>query len=120
MKGAQGGWLKVGFVAPTLLFLIAFNVFPLLYNVYLGFTDAELVGGETRWIGTDNYGRIFADPLYGQALRRTALFVVCAVGLELMLGLTLALALQRSFRGKGVVLTTLLVPMMLSPAVMGL
>jgi multiple sugar transport system permease protein len=120
MKGAQGGWLKVGCVAPTLVFLIAFNVFPLLYNVYLGFTDAELVGGAPSWIGTSNYARVFADPLYGQALRRTALFVVCAVGAELTLGLALALALQRGFRGKSVVLTTLLVPMMLSPAVMGL
>jgi multiple sugar transport system permease protein len=120
MKGAQGGWLKVGCVAPTLVFLIAFNVFPLLYNVYLGFTDAELVGGTPSWIGTSNYARVFADPLYGQALRRTALFVVCAVGAELTLGLALALALQRGFRGKSVVLTTLLVPMMLSPAVMGL
>ena len=63
---------------------------------------------------------MFADPLYGEALRRTALFVVCAVGCELVLGLGLALALQRGFRGKSVVLTALLVPMMLSPAVMGL
>jgi multiple sugar transport system permease protein len=47
-------------------------------------------------------------------------FVFCAVGMELVLGFALALALQKPFRGKQVVLTTLLVPMMLSPAVMGL
>ena len=63
---------------------------------------------------------MFSDPLFAGALRRTALFVLCAVTIELLLGFSLALALERPFRGKQLVLTTLLVPMMLSPAVMGL
>jgi multiple sugar transport system permease protein len=119
MKGSER-WLKWGFVAPTLVLLIAFNVFPLLYNVVFGFSDAELVGGESRGVGGANYARIFGDPAFAQALRRTAFFVLCAVGIELVFGFSVALALARSFRGKGVVLTALLVPMMLSPAVMGL
>jgi multiple sugar transport system permease protein len=48
------------------------------------------------------------------------LFVFCAVGLELVFGFAFALALKREFRGKALVLTLALVPMMLSPAVMGL
>lgn len=118
MRGNQG--LKWAFVAPTLLLLIAFNVFPLVYNVVLSFTNAELVGSDWRWVGTANYARLFGDPQYAEAIRRTALFVACAVGIELVLGYALALALARSFRGRGAVLTALLVPMMLSPAVMGL
>jgi multiple sugar transport system permease protein len=113
-------YLKLGFVGPTLCFLVAFNVFPLLYNVVLGFTNAELVGGSPRWVGGANYARIFADPLFAAAMRRTAVFVAGAVAAELVLGFALALALVRPFRGKSAVLTTLLVPMMLSPAVMGL
>jgi multiple sugar transport system permease protein len=112
--------LALGFVGPTLVFLIAFNVYPLLYNVVLGFTNAELVGGGPRWVGGANYTRIFADPLFAQAMRRTALFVACAVSAELLLGFVLALGLVRPFRGKSAVLTALLVPMMLPPAVMGL
>lgn len=119
MRAERAG-LKWGLVAPTLALLVAFNVFPLLYNVVLSFTNAELVGGEWRWVGGANYTRVFDDPLFAGALRRTALFVVCTVGVELVLGFSLALALKRDFRGKQVVLTTLLVPMMLSPAVMGL
>jgi multiple sugar transport system permease protein len=53
-------------------------------------------------------------------VRLTAVFVLAAVSVELLLGFAVALALQGDFRGKGAVLTALLVPMMLSPAVMGL
>ena len=112
--------LALGFVGPTLVFLIAFNVFPLLYNVVLGFTDARLLGGERDWRGGANYARMFSDAEFAASVRRTALFVFAAVGAELALGFSVALALQRDFRGKGVLLTALLVPMMLSPAVMGL
>ena len=118
--GVKRNRLGYAFVAPTLLFLIAFNVFPLVYNVVLGFTNAELVGSGWDWRGTGNYGRIFADAEFAGAVRRTALFVLSAVGIELALGFAVALALQRRFRGRDTLLTALLVPMMLSPAVIGL
>jgi multiple sugar transport system permease protein len=120
-KAEQGtGGLAWALVGPTLLLLIAFNVFPLLYNVVSSFTSAELIGGASRWVGGAHYRRVFDDDLFGGALRRTALFVVCAVAAEMLLGFLLALGLQRDFKGKQAVLTALLVPMMLSPAVMGL
>lgn len=115
--GSTIAWSLVG---PTLILLIAFNVFPLLYNVVLSFTNRELVGDDSRWVGTANYTRVFTDPLFAGALRRTALFVLCAVGAELLLGFALALALVREFKLKRAVLAVVLVPMMLSPAVMGL
>jgi multiple sugar transport system permease protein len=119
-EAAQSGKLKYAFVAPTLVFLVAFNVFPLLYNVVLGFTDAELVGSGWQWRGTANYARVFGDPEFARAVRRTALFVGAAVALELGSGFAVALALRERFRGRDTLLTALLVPMMLSPAVIGL
>ena len=116
----KDGILKYGFVGPALIFLIAFNIFPLFYNIYLSFTDAELSGGVTQLIGGRNYGVIFDDTRYSTALRTTGLFVVLAVAVELLLGFALALALQKPFWGKPIITTILLVPMMLSPAVMGL
>ena len=116
----KDGVLKYGFVGPALIFLIAFNIFPLLYNIYLSFTDAELSGGLARVVGGRNYGVIFDDTRYGVALRTTGLFVVLAVAVELVLGFGLAVTLRGPFWGKPVVTTVLLVPMMLSPAVMGL
>jgi len=119
-RGQSSGWLRFGFVGPTLLFLLAFNVFPLVYNVVLGFTDAELVGSGWEWRGTANYGRLFSDPEFAGAVRRTALFVLGAVTIELGLGFAVALALREKFRGRDTLLAALLVPMMLSPAVIGL
>lgn len=122
MRSAHSGegklrWFLVG---PTLVLLLAFNVFPLLWNVALSFTSAELVGGGARFVGGLHYDRVFTDPQFAGALRRTALFVLLAVTIELGIGFSLALALRRDFKAKTAVLTTLLVPMMLSPAVMGL
>src|SRR5204863_2360451 len=94
--------------------------FPLFYNVILSFTDATLVGPSRHFVGGRNFARIFTDPVYAQAIRITGKFVFCAVSIELILGFVLALALKRTFAGKTVVLTILLIPMMLSPAVMGL
>jgi multiple sugar transport system permease protein len=119
-SGRRAGRLGIAFVAPALVFLVAFNVFPLVYNVVLGFTNAELVGGGREWRGAANYARVFADPEFARAVRRTALFVGAAVSIELALGFGVALALRRRFRGRNTLLTALLVPMMLSPAVIGL
>ncbi len=114
------GLLKYGFIGPAILLLIAMNIFPLAYSILLSFTDAKLTGGDYSFVGVANYGTVFSEASYGQALRTTALFVFAAVTAELVLGFVMALALKAEFRGKAVVLAILLVPMMLSPAVMGL
>lgn len=118
--GGRGGWLKYGFVGPALLLLIAMNIFPLVYSIFLSFTDADLVGGDWQGVGTRNYAALFRAPQYGAALRTTALFAVLAVGCELVLGFALALCLRDRFRLKPALLTLLLIPMMLPPAVMGI
>ena len=121
---SEGLLLRWGFVGPTLVLLIAFNVFPLVYNLVHAFTNADLVGSASESVGGRNFATIFSAKAYaakwGEALRVTGSFVVAAVSIELVLGFILALALKRDFRGKTAVLTVLLVPMMLSPAVMGL
>lgn len=119
----RGAWRRYGFVAPALALLIALNIFPLIYNIRLSFTDARLTGGRSSYVGGQNYARIFdvaRYPEHAQALRTTARFVVTSVALELLLGFALALALKGRFPGKTVVLMFILIPMMLSPAVMGL
>jgi len=117
VSGRRSGYT---FVAPALLLLLALNVFPLVYGVVLSFGDASIAGGSWDWVGGANYSETFDDPRYATALRTTGLFVVIAVGLELLLGFLLALALVQRGRGNATMTTLLLVPMMLSPAVMGL
>jgi multiple sugar transport system permease protein len=114
---SRSGW---GFVAPALILLAALNLFPLIFNVYLSFTDADLSGGALHAVGARNYTVIFREARYAHALSTTALFVVASVSIELVLGFALALALRESLPGKSVILTILLVPMMLCPVVLSL
>src|SRR6185295_2015645 len=80
------GW---GFVAPALSVLLAMNVFPLVYNIYLSFTNADLSSSAVQNIGTRNYALVFAEGRYADALTTTALFVVLSVSIELVLGFVL-------------------------------
>lgn len=111
------GW---GFVAPALIVLLALNLFPLLFNVYLSFTDADLSGGLVKNVGAHNYTVLFRDVRDANALTLTALFVVVSVSVELVLGFVLALALRDHLPGKPIILTILLIPMMLCPVVLSL
>lgn len=119
-RGLYGALAPYGFVAPALLLLLAMNVFPLFYSIFLSFTNADLVGGAYKTVGTLNYRVVFRAARYAEALRTTALFVFLAVGIELLLGFALALCLKARFRFKPALLTLLLVPMMLPQAVMGI
>ena len=112
--------LAWGFVAPALVLLLAMNLFPLLFNVYLSFTNADLSGGAVQAVGARNYTLLFSQAKYANALTTTALFVLLSVSIELVLGFVLALALRDRVPGKPVVLTVLLVPMMLCPVVLSL
>lgn len=111
------GW---GFVAPGLILLLAMNLFPLIFNIYLSFTNADLSGGAVQAVGVRNYTVLFGEARYAHALTTTALFVLASVSAELVLGFTLALALRDRVPGKPVVLTILLIPMMLCPVVLSL
>lgn len=113
-------WLKYGFIGPALVLLLAINVFPLIYSIFLSFTNADLIGGMVEGVGGRNYKIVFLASKYSRALRTSVLFVLLAVSIELILGFALALGLHRNFRGKPFVLMLLLVPMMLPQAVMGL
>jgi multiple sugar transport system permease protein len=111
------GW---GFVSPALLLLLGMNLFPLIFNVYLSFTDADLSGGAMKMIGGRNYTVLFGEARYAEALTLTAFFVLVSVSIELVLGFALALAMRDRIPGKPVILTVLLIPMMLCPVVLSL
>jgi multiple sugar transport system permease protein len=112
--------LAWGFVAPALILLLVMNLFPLIFNVYLSFTNADLSGGAAQSIGVRNYTVLFGQARYANALTTTALFVLGSVSIELVLGFVLALALRDRMPGKTIVLTILLIPMMLCPVVLSL
>jgi len=120
-RGLRDYQLKMMFIMPTLILLVVMNIFPLLWSLILSFSKYSAIGSQSPdFIGTRNYSRIFSDPNIWRYFTTTAYFVVLAVAAQFTIGFGLALLLNREFKGKGVVTTLMLIPMMLSPVVVGL
>ncbi len=109
------------FLLPTFLLLVAINVFPLVWSLYLSFCSYNGTSSHPAvWVGGANYTTLLADPAVNERFWLTARFTLFAVGAQMLIGFGLALLLNRTFRIKGMVTTLLLLPMMLSPVVVGL
>jgi multiple sugar transport system permease protein len=111
-------WL---FISPTILLLLAINVFPLAWTVRLSFTNyrANRPNANVVGVGIENYLSILTDPDVWAAMQATAHFLFWTILLQTLLGFGLAWLVDRRFRGHGFWTTAILVPMMLSPAVVG-
>ncbi|MDQ6435309.1 sugar ABC transporter permease [Mesorhizobium sp. LHD-90] len=111
-------WL---FIAPTILLLLAINIFPLIWAIQLSFTNyrANRPNEVVKNIGLQNYERILTDTDTWIAMQTTAHFVFWTILLQTLIGFTLAYLIDRKFRGHAFWTTIILVPMMLSPAVVG-
>ena len=109
------------FITPTMLLLLAINIFPLIWTIQLSFTNfrANRTNAAVKNVGIDNYTSILSDPDIWAAMQSTAHFVFWTIVLQTLIGFTLAWLLDRKFRGHGFWTTIILIPMMLSPAVVG-
>ncbi len=93
------------FLSPWLLGLMGITAIPMLLSLYLSFTNYDTLSSfsDVRWIGLDNYQRMFTDdPHYLHAVRVTVTFAVITVPLKLSAALGVALLLNRTWRGIGV------------------
>jgi multiple sugar transport system permease protein len=109
------------FIWPTLILLIAINLFPLFYSLYLSFTDYSAIANQQPiWVAFENFSRVLNDEQMWEHFSVTGRYVLFSVGLQLVLGFMLAMLVREKFLGSGVVTTLILVPMMLSPVVVGL
>jgi len=111
-------WL---FITPTIILLLAINIFPLLWTIRLSFTNyrANRTNAVVSSVGIDNYVSVLTDPDVWAAMQATAHFLFWTILLQTMLGFMLAYLIDRRFRGHGFWTTVILIPMMLSPAVVG-
>ena len=109
------------FVAPTIFLLLAINIFPLLWTIRLSFTNyaANKPNAEVKWVGLRNYSRILTDPDTWATMQNTAHFLIWTITLQVLIGFTLAWLINRKFRGNDLLTTLIVLPMMLSPAVVG-
>jgi multiple sugar transport system permease protein len=101
--------------------LLAINIFPLIWTIRLSFTNfrANRPNATVLGVGIDNYVSVLTDPDIWQAMQATAHFLFWTILLQTTIGFGLAWLIDRKFRGHGFWTTVILIPMMLSPAVVG-
>ena len=105
-------------IAPAVLILILFQIVPILIGANASFRDWALQDPKKTWVGLAQYRAVLSDPAFMQiVLPNTFVFMLLSVGLSLLFGLSLALLLDRGFKGQKLVQTVLLVPLMVAPVV---
>ncbi len=111
---------KVLFLTPLALILIPFLLWPALFGLLASFTNyAPFQTSPLHFLGVENYQRILQDADFRAAIRNVILFTVVTVAVELTLGLAVAYALRKPFRGRSLVRLILLLPWLVSPIANG-
>src|ERR1700730_17116273 len=115
--GAREGWILM---APAVVILLLLTIFPAIYLLYSSFFSLGLLPPTKEFVGLGNYIQIIQDPTIRFDLLKTLLFVVLAVGLEMLIGMLLAIPLAPRSRANQLAATFLLLPFAVTPAVSAL
>lgn len=108
-------------MTPGLILLAALSILPFLALIAMSFSRVRLLGGvRLEAAGFDNWVRSFTDADMWMSWLRTIIYFVLTVGLEMALGLGIALCLYRVLRGRNILLSLLLLPMFVAPSIVGL
>ncbi len=113
--------LRILFPLPAVTFVVVMMLFPVLYTFFLSFTNWNLTSGQPLTIVLlRSYQRILREPRFIAALGRTFSFTLLAVSVETVMGMIIALILNREFRTKGLVKLILLLPLVATPVAIGI
>lgn len=105
-------------IAPAVTILFLFQIFPIIMGTNASFRDWSLHDPQRTWVGFDKYASVLTDDTFlSLVIPNTILFMVLSVTLSLILGMALALMLNRRFFGQSVAQTILLLPIMVAPVV---
>ena len=108
------------FLLPALVFLTIFLLFPLLYTVYLSFTSGSFTLRGVRWVGLNNYLRLFLAADFWQVLGNTLYFSVFTVFFGTMIPLAIAVGIESLLFGRGLLRTLYFLPAIISLVAAGL
>jgi len=110
------------FLAPAVGILLIVVIFPLIYSLRLSFTNFTfgMPESEIAFIGLSNFIKLFQDSYFLNGLKLTVIFMLGTTFIAFLLGFGIALLLQRSFFGKRVVRTLVVVPMTITPVAVGI
>jgi multiple sugar transport system permease protein len=109
-------WLLV---APAVILILALTIFPLAYSLWVAFVNYDFQIPGHAFVGLQNFADVVKDPIARYSLLTTALLTVANVGIEFLLGLGLALAMTKLFLGRGVIMLILIIPLFISPVIVG-
>jgi multiple sugar transport system permease protein len=109
-------WLLV---APAVCLILALSIFPLLFSLWVSFVNYDFQIPGHAFVGLRNFEQVVSDPVARWSLVVTAILSFSSVLLEFVLGLALALALTTTFRGRGLIMSLIIVPLFISPVVVG-
>ncbi len=113
-------YLPVFLLLPGIVVLLAVVGFPMLYSLYLSFTNYTLTTARNfHFVGLENYIALVKDPVFWQAFGRTVLFMTLATNLEFLIGLGIAQLMSKVIRGQSVLRTVMMMPMMFAPILVG-
>jgi multiple sugar transport system permease protein len=105
------------FASPALFLIVLFVIFPLVYSFYLTFHNYDLaIGPPADYVGLDNYREMLEDKRFWRSWVNTFLIIFPAITGQLLLGLGIALLLNRPIRFRPVFASLLIIPSMVSPA----
>lgn len=110
------------FMAPAAIIMAIALLYPLAYMVWGSFRawDPSQTIGEAEFVGLKNYVTLLGDPNFRESLSVTLQFAFFVVTFEMLLGVGLALLLDRNIRGMSILRTMFILPMMIAPVVVGL
>ncbi len=119
----QERWLKYALLAPALIVVLAMAGFPLVYSLLLSFRQWKLAQSPTpgEWVGSKNYVNLLTDdPEFIESLQATFIFVSADVLVTVAFALGFALLLQRAVRINSFARVLLILPFVMSPALIGI
>ncbi len=122
LKARSSGRVMIaGFLSPTILLLLFMVAYPIFSLIYFSFYDFSALRPDQgmRYVGIDNYSYLLSDTGIWQRFIFTGKFVFLCVTLQMIIGIFVGYQLQKAFRGRDVLFTALMLPMMLSPVVAG-
>jgi multiple sugar transport system permease protein len=117
MRGRFSGYL---FASPWIITFGLFWLFPLLYSLFLSFTDYRLMQSSYDWIGAGNFIRLFSDKSFLLALKNTFIFVFGTIPFTTVIALILALLIEKNFRGRTLFRSGFFMPSITSMVVIAL
>lgn len=110
------------FTFPAAFVLTVVTLGPLLYSLFVSFTNWTLIvaGSEHQLVGLANYVHVLTSPNFWKSVQVTVSFACSSTGLELLLSVSFAIMLNQQFIGRGFIRALALIPLVVTPAVVGM